>query len=615
MVNVQRGKARQCGIYPQGRSRNPPYDGGGRNGAHLAKIGQVPGRLAYLATALFVPLALAACSSDSPPAEADAGVAVDASSADAGPTYADGDWMFDPDKLLSVDIQISQENWDTLRHQSRNIIRLLGEECQDGPSYSPFTYVKAQVTIDGQVVDEVGVRKKGFLGSLSDTKPSLKIKFNEYISSQRFSGWKRMTLNNAVQDPSHMNQCLGYQLFTAAGVPAPRCSFAKVSVNGVPLGVYVHVESVKKPFLATKFDDNNGNMYEGTLSDFRTDWIDTYERKTNESVPPGSEDRSDIQAVMDAVAIPDDATMAAALGQLVDLDAFYSFWAVETMTAHWDGYGGNNNNHYIYADPTSGKFHFLPWGVDQLFGDGGNPFGPARTRSTITRRLFLHVPTRTAYVARYLQIIDDAWDENAMLAEINRIDTLIRPEIPPAQISDYDDALVKLRAAMTGREQRMRDALNNAGPGDAEALMPPLCFAQSGTADITFDTRYGGAVNALSMNIVIDGMTVPLSNQQAYSGPDEDKPGNSVLLFVADTTNNRQAWVIFGSADANFAPGTVNLTDTGLTAVLYFFPDGASEPDEVHYLGGDLTFTEAGTTPNAALKGTISARLWDPPWF
>ena len=66
------------------------------------------------------------------------------------------------------------------------------------------------------------------------------------------SGLRRMTLNNARQDPSYINQCLGYQLFAAAGVPAPRCSFATVTVNGEQLGIYAHEGQKYEPMDAAE---------------------------------------------------------------------------------------------------------------------------------------------------------------------------------------------------------------------------------------------------------------------------------------------------------------------------------------------------------------------------
>ena len=59
-----------------------------------------------------------------------------------------------------------------------------------------------------------------------------------------------------------------------------------------------------------------------------------------------------------------------ALSQVIDLNAFYTFWATEVLLGHWDGYAGNQNNFYIYGAPLDGgRFRFIPWGVDSAFFD------------------------------------------------------------------------------------------------------------------------------------------------------------------------------------------------------------------------------------------------------
>ena len=34
------------------------------------------------------------------------------------------------------------------------------------------------------------------------------------------------------------------------------------------------------------------------------------------------------------------------IGELVDLDSFFTFWAVEGLLGFWDGYSGNYNNFF-----------------------------------------------------------------------------------------------------------------------------------------------------------------------------------------------------------------------------------------------------------------------------
>ena len=170
-----------------------------------------------------------------------------------------------------------------------------------------------------------------------------------------------MTLNNSVKDPSMVNTCLAYQVFAVTGSPSPRCNVAKVKVNGKDLGLYVHVEEIKKPFLARHFESADRNLYEGTVSDFTPEFQGTIEKKTNEDAG----DWSDIDAVVAVLQDRSDAALEA-LAKIVDLDRFLSFWATEVLVGHWDGYAGHHNNYQFYREP-EGRFAFIPWGVDDTF--------------------------------------------------------------------------------------------------------------------------------------------------------------------------------------------------------------------------------------------------------
>ena len=61
---------------------------------------------------------------------------------------------------------------------------------------------------------------------------------------------------------------------------------------------------------------------------------------------------------------------------MLDVDRFVTMTALDILFCHWDGYAMNRNNYRIYSDPESGKFVFMPHGLDQLFGQGrGMPDG------------------------------------------------------------------------------------------------------------------------------------------------------------------------------------------------------------------------------------------------
>ena len=143
----------------------------------------------------------------------------------AADTAHPSDAYFALNRVLDVSIEIAPEDWDRLRGQTRTLADILvGADCLDSPADDIFTWFEATVTVDGEAHTQVGVRKKGFLGSLSKVKPALKVRFDKFVDGQLLGGaMKRLTLNNAQQDPSLINTCMAYHVFAAAGLPAPRC--------------------------------------------------------------------------------------------------------------------------------------------------------------------------------------------------------------------------------------------------------------------------------------------------------------------------------------------------------------------------------------------------------
>ncbi len=171
--------------------------------------------------------------------------------------------IYDSKKILEVNITLPEADWKQLCNQNRDPRGVFAGKIED-----PFSYFKGDITIAGVKIEGVGIRKKGFIGSLDNRHPSLKIKFDEFVDQQPIADLEGLTLNNNKQDMSLLSQTLAYELFKSAGVHAPRCTYAKVSVNGEDLGIYSNVESIAKPFLKRHFTNSSGNLYEGTLADF-----------------------------------------------------------------------------------------------------------------------------------------------------------------------------------------------------------------------------------------------------------------------------------------------------------------------------------------------------------
>ncbi len=402
------------------------------------------------------------------------------------------DAYFALDRVLDVAIEMVPEDWDRLRRQTRTRIDIVGgADCLDHPPEDVFSWFPARVAVDGEALAQVGVRKKGGLGSMSEEKPALKVRFDKFVAEQRLGGvMSRLTLNNVRQDESKISTCLAYRIFVAAGVPAPRCNFAAVTVNGEELGLYAHVESIKTAFLERHFTDAQGHLYEGALSDFRPQFRRSFEKKTR----AGEADWSDIDAVIAAL---QDASPAGleALASAIDLDRFLTFWAVEVLIRHWDGYAGNRNNFYVYrAADADAPFTFIPWGADAAFPIDASQYPPSvLAHGAVAHRLYRDDAMRAAYVRRLRELLDTVWREEELLARVNALAALVQTHAAPAARAAAAEDADRIRRFIRTRRTELLADLEPEPP--AWTWPPPAsadyCLPERGAVDLVFETTWG----------------------------------------------------------------------------------------------------------------------------
>lgn len=330
--------------------------------------------------------------------------------------------LYSRNAIRHIQIKMAPQDWQELRisHRKANL---------DQIAESTYVYYKADVVIDGEKFDSVGVRKKGFFGSVVSTRPSLKIRFDRYKKKQKLQGLDQITLNNNVQDPSQIHQYLTYWLFEKAGVAAPRCNFAVVTVNGENLGVYSNVESIRKPFLRRVFKGAKGDLYEGYAGDF-VDGSD-FDRIVHKR-GRGDAGREHVAHLRDM--LKESPVSLRSIEDVVNLDAFFRFWAVEVLIAHWDSYSGNRNNYYLFRNAKTKRFHFIPWGADSVFFDPG-PFiqqpvpKSVKAVGILCRRLWEIPEARARYRKEMRSLLSDVFIEKKILAEMETVQKLLEPHI------------------------------------------------------------------------------------------------------------------------------------------------------------------------------------------
>ena len=551
--------------------------------------------------------------------------------ADVAVAQIDGDELLNPKRVIEIKIEIVPQDWTRLRRQARNPMTAFSGM----PNKSPYTYCKADVWLDGVKIESVGIRKKGFFGSADTLRPSLKIKFDEFKQQEPVKGLSRLTLNNNKQDGSQLSQYLTYRLFRKAGNPAPRSNWAHVTVNGESLGIYSNVESIKKPFLKRVFQDKSGNLYEGTLSDFYLRALENIEVKTNEK----ENERSDIKRLAEILAGDGDLDIAA-LAEIIDLDAFYRHWALEGLTGFWDGYSSNQNNYYLYFNPKdNGRGQFIPWGADWVFSKGGPfpfaGFGGNRAptviyaQGMIANRLYHSKAGPKRYRRTMRQLLDEFWDENAMLDEVDRVEKLITPMLHRAQ-EGTSRSMKEIREFIRGRRDVVERALKDWRPSIPPEPRKPAYVVDVGTVTGSFSTTFSSDLGKVSDSSQAE-IRVQLGADKlefnkftarahlfqfgAFGSPPGGRTANKQALpinlsFTGERSEGKPV-TISVIVDRNLfvsnSGKTIRVTGSYLDGGVGGFGPFGGGPKR--WIVGSIRLTKAGTNPGDEINGNAELRI------
>ena len=158
--------------------------------------------------------------------------------------------LFGKDELITVDIIMDEEDWNTM---------LAGAMTEE--------YYACDVVINGEKIRNVGIRPKGntsLSAIVSDPdcdRYSLKLEFGHFVDGQTCFGLDKLILNNNYADATNMKEALIYDMFEYIGADASLYNYAEVSLNGEYRGVYLALEGVEKSFMLRNFGTQDGELY------------------------------------------------------------------------------------------------------------------------------------------------------------------------------------------------------------------------------------------------------------------------------------------------------------------------------------------------------------------
>lgn len=533
---------------------------------------------------------------------------------------ADSGKLFDRSHLLNVEIEVEPEDWKKLCEQSRDFFSSLQAK---EPAESPFDYVKADITIDGKQIKNVGIRKKGFLGSLDSERPSLKVRFDKYKKQSPYGEIDRLTLNNNKQDDSKLSQYLSYKLFADNGIPAPRCSFAKVSVNGKSLGIYSHVESVKPPMLARVFGDGTGLLAEGTLADALPSAQQRFEYKSKHKKTTGIERLTEVleKAELDIEE----------LESVVNIDSFMRFWATESLIGFWDGYTHNQNNFFVYENPEDSRLCFMPWGTDSAF----TTYVPriidpiknlsVHTSSALANRLYHHPQMRARYLKALKSILATTWNEEQLLAEVDRVERMLSPEVLSERRfnggTDRVRGFIKTRRAAVEKKLEQWPIAINVGP-----RIPGLVvqygqlkgkFEAKWTKKAAPDPESQGETNAvvtfMDEEIVFSSMGVTTKLSDHYNDQARDGIPTPTIIFTGVRQRDNQTFTLVAKVKPeDFHPSKKKVPVNGILiegSMIAFFTMLSINPAAIKLISGTVELDDASMEEGAAVAGKANLKV------
>lgn len=189
----------------------------------------------------------------------------------------------------------------------------------------------------------------------------------------RHGGWKvRLQKDRLLEEMSTVNllfefrpryvlaEHLSFELYRAAGVPAPLSGHWRVWHNGQPLGYHLYVEQLNASFLRRVGRDPDGDLFK--LLWYGNGVVGQHEKKNN----PES-GHAELVALIEELRRQRGPSGWDWMQRHFEVEEVAGYFAVNMCLQNWDGFF---NNYFVYCAPgKGGKWEILPWDEDKTWGD------------------------------------------------------------------------------------------------------------------------------------------------------------------------------------------------------------------------------------------------------
>lgn len=349
--------------------------------------------------------------------------------------------IFDSTQVRRIDLNLTQADWDRMWADPEAKVM-----------------VPAEAIIFNEQLSAVGVRMRGqfSLRQSGDKKPWA-IDTDAYIDGQEFHNLRKLLLLNNIGDPSLLKEALAYEMMAFAGVPASHTAFVQLWFDilddespAIFWGVYTLVERVDNKYLANRFgaDSTRGNLYKAShaqrgpmdliyYGESITDYPQqngqyAYGKQNNEAEADYS-DIVNLCRIIDGTQYPSEQDFIQALESVFNVDAFLRYMAVVTILDNWDTYPNTGNNYFLFNNPISERFEWIPW--DLTWGENAQAALFMRSgqgllsRAPLSDQVFQVASYRSRYMA-YVDLLLRFWFTPQLMTDrVHNYHTMLSPYI------------------------------------------------------------------------------------------------------------------------------------------------------------------------------------------
>ena len=355
-------------------------------------------------------------------------------------------------------------------------------------------YVSASLMWRDIKLENIGVRYKGNSSSQPNQKHKrgYLINVKKFKKDNRFLKLRRIALDNGVQFGSLFSEPIVTDILRDLNIPSSRYNYAKLFINDDYKGIYGNVERIDESFIERQFGSSRGPLFKvhmpGPGANFSYVGNDTnqYKKAFEPKNKHAEKSFNELVSFIREIDKVDQTSYEDTLNKQLILDHFLKITAVMLFAGCFDQLTGwNPHNYYLYRNPKTDLWSYIPWDLDvgfadRAFGsipviDGWNaawpiPGGPPKPilENIVSNKNLLKKYRETASI-----LLEKYFKPEKVHQKLNTLYSIIEDDLkkdpfPKRRITNpddkgYDDIIEKLKQFSTRRYMLARNQLDNPG--------------------------------------------------------------------------------------------------------------------------------------------------------